>query len=240
MTPQEFQRTQRKFERIFKGENGDANGDISQPPGPVVNSTVSHLADLAVEAGIMPDRTAALRYLLRTKNGTAVLQRLGPHLRTLKRSEPAREDMPKPTAKQRSDAAAKRALGRISEHEFSSYVMEHARKKYPADAPAVAFTKVYEERSDEGAAIRAARQQIKQRQFATECHKRLPFEVNTEPRESDSADGALGQLRAMATEQRKLAPYMSTAEAFRRVYENPDNAELVRAEREQRRRQLGV
>jgi hypothetical protein len=244
MTPQEFQRTQRKFERIFKGENDDDNGDIGPPPAPVVNSSVSHLADLAVEAGIVPDRAAALRYLLRTKSGAAVLQRLGPHLR--KRVEPAREEKPKLTVKERTDAAAKRALGHISEHAFTDIVMDYAKQKHPDLPAATAFAKVYEERSDEGAAIRAARQQIKQRQFATEYRKRLgdplPFEVTLEPRSTDSLDpeAALKQLHELAAEQRKRTPWMTTAQAFAAVFGDPNNATLVQRERSERRRALGA
>jgi hypothetical protein len=249
MTPQEFQRTQRKYLRIFKGENGDdtGNGDIGPLPAAVVNSTVSHLADLAVEAGILPDRAAALRYLLRTKNGTAVLQRLGPHLRTLKRTNTALEEKPMPTAKQRSDAAVKRALGHVSEHQYTSIVTEYAKERYPNDRPDVAFSKVYNEASDEGMAIRAARQAIKQRQFAKRLGDKLPFEVTLEPRSIDALavraldpDEALKQLHELAAEQRRRAPWMTTAQAFAAIYGDEANAKAVARYKQARARQLGV
>jgi hypothetical protein len=236
---------QERYLKIFKDEGNGGNGEVAEAqPAPVVNSAVSHLADLAVEAGIVPDRAAALRFLLRNKNGTAILQRLGPHLR--KRVEPAREEKPMQTAKQRSDAAVKRALGHISEHQYTSIVTEYAKERYPNDRPDVAFNKVYTEASDEGAAIRAARQQIKQRQYATQCRKRLgdplPFEVTLEPREVDALDPdeALKQLHELAAEQRRRAPWMTTAQAFSAIYGDPHNATAVQNYKEARRRQLGA
>jgi hypothetical protein len=240
MTPTQV--LQRRFERIFKD---DGNGDIgSEAPAPMVNSAVSHLADLACEAGIVPDRAAALRFLLGNKKGTAILQRLGPHLR--KRLEPALEEKPMPIVKQRTDAAAKRALGHVSEHEFTKIVTEHAKERYPNDRADVAFSKVYNEASDEGAAIRAARQQIKQRQFATECRKRLgdklPFEVTLEPRETNtwSVDEAMKALNDLAAEQRKRAPWMSVEQAFSTIYADAANSDKVEQYKQARARALGI
>jgi hypothetical protein len=232
---------QERYLKIFKqGDDGEVAE--AQPAPPVVNSSVSHLADLAVEAGIVPDRAAALRYLLRTKSGAAVLQRLGPHLR--KRVEPAREEKPMPTAKERSDAAVKRALGHISEHQYTSIVTEYAKQKYPDLPAATAFAKVFEAKDDEGAAIRAARQQIKQRQYATECRKRLgdklPFQVSTDPLSTDTldADTALEQINELARRLNREAPYMSFQQAWAKVY--GDNPELAQRERSERRRALGA
>jgi hypothetical protein len=236
---------ERKFRRIFNADDA-SNGEVAEAqPAAVVNSAVSHLADLAVEAGIVPDRAAALRFLLRSNNGTAILQRLGPHLR--KRSEPAREEKRMPTAKERSDAAAKRALGHISEHAFTGIVTEYAKERYPNDRPDVAFSKVYNEASDEGMAIRAARQAIKQRQFAKRLGDKLPFEVTLEPRSIDALavrdldpDEALKQLHELAAEQRKRAPWMTIEQAFSTIYGDPNNATAVQRYKEARARQLGV
>jgi hypothetical protein len=183
-------RAKRMIKAMLKADaedNGNGNGNGNA----LANSPISHLADLLCEAGEFPDRADALRYLLRSKHGTGMMTRLGPRALAAKRAD--------------NTSAAVKALDHISEHAFTKIVTEHAKERYPNDRPDVAFSKVYNEGSDEGMAIRAARQQIKQRQFVAECRKRLPFEVNTTPRESDSAEGALEQLRAMAAEQRKLA-----------------------------------
>jgi hypothetical protein len=269
MTPQEFQRTQRKFERIFKGENGD-DGDIGPLPSPVVNSTVSHLADLAVEAGILPDRAAALRYLLRTKNGTAVLQRLGPHLRALKRTNTAREEKPAlPSAADlraaKADVVAKLGADAVavskaittsgntfglSRDEFVQIIEGHAARQHPTLRKDVAFAKVMEQPE-----VHQAYRFIKEKHWATAANRQmamaklgaLPFEVTLEPRSIDALavrdldpDEALKQLHELAAEQRKRAPWMTTAQAFAAIYGDPNNATAVQRYKEARARQLGA
>jgi hypothetical protein len=243
MTPQEFDRTQRRYLKIFKGEDSVDNGDDAEmQPAPMVNSAASHLADLAVEAGIMPDRTAALRFLLRTRRGGAVLQRLGPHLR--KRVELAREEKPLPTAKQRTDTAAKRALGHITEHAFTDMVMDYAKQKHPDLPAATAFAKVFEAKDDEGVAIRQTRQMIKQRQWRREHEiaKGVPVVNYNDTRTVTTDDWrvAYNQLVELRDELRRKVPYLTVEQAFSQIYNDPQNQGLVAAERAAKRRELGA
>jgi hypothetical protein len=262
--------TERRFKRIFgvddKGNGGDIEpdderrGDPGGDPGgdeiSAARSALDHAANLLIEADPLrfPTRTHALRYLMASKGGARLLQRVGPHLRTTTKrahSESSFRMSPEPTAKECSAAAAKRALGHISEHAFTGIVTEYAKERYPNDRPDVAFAKVYNEASDEGMAIRAARHAIKQRDFGVECRKRLgdplPFEVTLEPRSIDALavrdldpDEALKQLHELAAEQRKRAPWMTTQQAFAAIYNDAANAEAVARYKEARRRQLGV
>jgi hypothetical protein len=65
--------------------------------------------------------------------------------------------------------------------------------------------------------------------------KRFPSLLNLEPTmvggkdatDVNGAPGAYNKLTEMAEAQRKLAPWMSAAQAFARVFEAPENAELA-------------
>jgi hypothetical protein len=168
MTPQEFDRTQRRFLKIFKGENGadNGNGDHNVP----ASSPVRHLADLLCEADPQrfPSRPHALRFLLGNKRGAALMTRMRSHIATKRTDTSESSFRSAPTAKEHTDAAAKRALGHVSEHELTSYVMDYAKQKHPDLPAATAFAKVYEAKDAEGEAIRAARAAIKARQWRRE------------------------------------------------------------------------
>jgi hypothetical protein len=247
MTPQEFDRTQRRFLKIFKGENGVDNGNGDHDVA--ASSPVRHLADLLVEADDVrfPTRAHALRFLLGNKRGAALMTRMRSHIAVKRANTSAQGSLsrgsPEPTAKERTDAAAKRALNSISEHEFSRCVMEHARERFPNESPHSAFAKVYQERSAEGEAIRAARQAIKARQWRREhaVAKGVPVVDynNTRAVTTDDWHVAYNQLVELRDELRRKVPFLTTEAAFAQVYSDPANRELVDAERAAKRRQLG-
>jgi hypothetical protein len=270
MTPQEFQRTQRKFERIFKGVAGDDNGDDkgngdSDVPA---SSPVRHLADLLVEADDtrFPTRAHALRFLLGSKRGAALMTRMRSHI-AAKRADTSKSSFrgsPEPSAadlraakadvvqKLGADAVAVAkaitASGNtygLSRDEFVQIIEGYAARQHPTLRKDVAFAKVMEEPD-----VHQAYRMIKQRAWDNEARgdiarakfAALPFEVSITPKETDkwSVDDALAALNELMRAQQKAAPYMSTAEAFRRIYENPDNAEAVQRYKQARLRALGA
>jgi hypothetical protein len=211
--------------------NGNGNGEAAS----LANSPISHLADLLCEAGEFPDRASALRYLLRNPHGTGMLSRLGPRAFAAKRENAAS-----------TTSAAVKALDHISEHRYTDIVTQYAKERYPKDTPAQAFTKVYEERSEEGQAIRDTRAMIKRRDYAAQTRKRLgdklPFEVTLEPRETNtwSVDEAMKALNDLAAEQRKRAPWMSVEQAFSTIYADAANSDKVEQYKQARARALGA
>jgi hypothetical protein len=95
-----------------------------------------------------------------------------------------------------------------------------------------AFAKAYQDHPDLAQRERAERYKA--------IGAPLRFEVSTTPLSIGSldADKALEQINELARRLNREAPYMSFQQAWAKVY--ADNPELARAEREQRRRQLGA
>jgi hypothetical protein len=264
MTPQQFEATRRRYLKIFKGEDDADNGNDAEA---LPNSTVSHLADLACEAGIVPDRAAALRYLLRTRGGAAVLRRLGPHLRTLKRSEPVGDKKPAPLPSAADLRAAKADVVRkladdatsvakaittsgrtygLSRDEFTHVIEDYATRQHPQLSKYAAFAKVLDEHPELHQALRVIKDKfwtdVAKRDLARSKIAALPFEVTLQPKEVEGLDegAALKALNELAAEQRARASWMSVERAFSEIFGNPDNAEAVARYKEARARALGV
>jgi hypothetical protein len=132
------------FKNISRPDDED-NGNGDTPPA---NSPISHLADLLCEAGEFSDRGAALRFITAKLVGRRDVD--SPWTR------PKREDTARPSA-------AAKVLGRISAHQFTEIVTQYAKERYPNDRGDVAFSKVFNEASEQGAAIRQARKMLKER-----------------------------------------------------------------------------
>jgi hypothetical protein len=129
-------------------DNGDDdNGDIEKQA-----HHASVAADLLVESGRFPHRTAALHHLLNSPHGNALLARLhkaeahtGKDHSTMDKTETLR-DIAKAggiIAVAKAIIDANRSYG-ITEHEFVELATEHAKAAHPELTEAAAFAKLYE------------------------------------------------------------------------------------------------
>jgi hypothetical protein len=109
---------------------------------------------------------------------------------------------------------------------------EALRKADPKLSKEQAFAKAYDGNPELREAERAERYKA--------IGAPLMFEVSTTPLSIGSldADKALEQINELARKLNREAPWMSFQQAWAKVYS--DNPELARAEREQRRRELGA
>jgi hypothetical protein len=132
---------------------------------------------------------------------------------------------------------------KVSEHEFSALVGDEARKAYPADRADTAFAKYF----SENVAIRQAHAVINshnQQSYlqGSSVEKNSPPATLT-PRVSGGADAqdvdnatdAMAKLDGLVAQLRRSHPYLSDAQAFARVYQDPNNHALAEAERRQNR-----
>jgi hypothetical protein len=202
MTPQEFDRTQRKFLRISKGENdnGNSNGDHEVP----ASSPVRHLADLLVEADDtrFPTRAHALRFLLGSKRGAALMTRMRSHI-AAKRAVTSKSSFrgsPEPSAADLRAAKADivRKLGEdavavakaitasgntygLSRDEFVQIIEGYAARQHPTLRKDVGFAKVMQDHPEVAIAYRTIKEKFwadaAKRDLARAKLAALPFEV---------------------------------------------------------------
>src|SRR5262249_1730509 len=112
----------------------------------------------------------------------------------------------------------------ISEPELTALITQHAKSQYPNLSPSAAFAKVFTAQTEEGATLRKG----------VAVAKNFPMMVTVTAVATDGQedeDDALDQLNALVEEQRKRAPFKSTAQLFAEVYKN--NPKLAAKEREQ-------
>jgi hypothetical protein len=221
---------------------------------PAGSSHVDGLADLIVEANPGVDRASALNFLLHTRNGAALIARTQ---RTTKKETPT---VPYNRLDELRDIVAKGggvttlakmiidnpATGsKVSESEFTALVTDEARKAFPTLKADRAFAKYFEE----NLTVRKAHQVItsqpanQQSYLAGEpLEKAAPY-ATLEPRVSGGADAqdvanatdAMAKLNDLVAELRRAAPELTSAQAFARVYQDPNHHALAEAERRQNR-----
>jgi hypothetical protein len=141
-------RTREAFAKIFAGKADDVSDDPIRAS--VSDHHASKVADLLVEAGSHPDRSAALSYLLHSSHGAALLGRISKAAETAKESHIM--DHQELASVIKADgglqALCKRVItdgaGGISENDFVSAVTDLARERF-ADLPGdIGFAKLYE------------------------------------------------------------------------------------------------
>jgi hypothetical protein len=191
----------------------------------------SKVADLLHESGRFGSRSEALAWLLSHKDGAALLQRLHTHKGddTMNNAELEAERTEKLRALVKSAgivAVAKaivdgqRAYG-IDEPEFTRLATEHAQRLYPDKTLDAAFAKVFSDNGPDGVMLRKAHALTKG-VFDIE-----PLVVGgvaaTHDAVSDTESSeAYQQLEAMAAKLRESLPFLSSQQAFARVFEkNP-------------------
>jgi hypothetical protein len=142
----------RRHDRSFNGIMSKAGADVYDA-GKRVDHASSTIADLLVESGRFPHRTAALHHLLNTPHGNALLARLnkaeahtGKDHSTMDRTTELRDIAKKKggiIAVAKAITDENRSYG-ITEHEFVELATEHAKAAHPELSEAQAFAKLYE------------------------------------------------------------------------------------------------
>lgn len=122
----------------------------------------------------------------------------------------------------------------LTEHQYTQLATEAARKAHPDLSPDRAFSRYF----GENEIVRRGHQIVKQLLLIA------PFQVGGGAAVGvDDPEDALAQLEALVAEQRARSPEMaklSPAQAFAKVYTDPANAHLARAERKQNRPRVVV
>jgi hypothetical protein len=143
----------RRFAKIFEGK-ADGDDETDRDGSGNVGASDHHaskVADLLVESGRFPHRTAALDHLLNSPHGNALLARLH------KAADQTEKELPMDRTETLRDiakaggiiAVAKaiidenRSYG-ITEHEFVALATEHAKSAHPELSGAQAFAKLYQ------------------------------------------------------------------------------------------------
>jgi hypothetical protein len=215
----------RKFEEIFMRkelDDDDDNGDIEKQ----ADHHASTVADLLVESGRFPHRTAALDHLLNSPHGNALLARLhkaeaqtGKDHSTMDRTTELR-DIAKAggiIAVAKAIIDENRSYG-ITEHEFVALATEHAKAQHPELTEAAAFAKLYE---------------IPEVWRACAVLKSMPFVADVTPvmvggedtRDLSDTSKAIEQLKELGA---RRWPTASAAAQFERALTAPENHVLAR------------
>ncbi len=101
-----------------------------------------------------------------------------------------------------------------------------------AKSSAKAFARVFSANDETGLTLRKAHAVIKN----TTLMPIMPVSVGaTEATDVNDPEDALAQLQALAERLRASMPQLSKAQAFSKVYTDPNNAALAAAERQQNR-----
>jgi hypothetical protein len=218
-----------KFDRSFLGAMAKFADDERERDDAGTEKRVDHhastIADLLVESGRFPHRTAALDHLLNTPHGQALLQRMS-------KADQTGKDHPimDRTTELRDIAKAggivavakaiideNRSYG-ITEHEFVALATEHAKARHPNLTDAQAFAKMYE---------------LPEVWRACNVLKSMPFQVSLEPLQvgGESAgdvndpDEAIAQLKQLGADR---WPTASASTQFERALTDPANHKLAR------------
>jgi hypothetical protein len=219
----------RSFNDIMKAKaDHDANDDPIRPPA--ATHCASTAADLLVESGRFPHRTAALDHLLNTTRGAALLQRMS-------KKETTPMDTVYDIMKAGSIAGfcaavvAKRRTS-ISQDDLVSAVGKVARElRWPELSEAQAYAKVDAD-PIEGPVLRQAVNVTKASLAETMLGPGLPVTVVGTPAAMLDAVGndqsEVEQARAeLMRIGRKQYPRSSENEVFERAFSDPRNATLV-------------
>jgi hypothetical protein len=185
----------------------------------------SQIADLLVESGSHPDRSAALDYLMHSSRGAALLHRMSKaEAHTGKESSMDKTETLRDIAKAGGIIAVAKAIidenrsYGITEHEFVALATEHAKAAHPDLTEAAAFAKLY---------------QIPEVWRACELLKSMPFVAEVVPvmvgGESAQAvndpSEAIAQLKQLGA---RKWPTATEADQFERALTAPENHVLAR------------
>jgi hypothetical protein len=244
---------QRRYEKIFKadaepdddrvdddideerldGDNGSdsENGNGNDEP----RHLVDQLADLMVEAGSSDgevSREDALRYLLHSERGQALVARMSQHRKqidavcrkfatgkgkdTMNRSEQLRAVVKRaggimPLCK----SIATSGRSSVTEHELTQLVVDAAKREHPDMSDAAAFSKAFCDAGPTGMMLRQAIAVAKAAQ------------VDGDDGDADDPAAALEELHRLAEQHHRDSPELTPDQSFARVFADPRNAALA-------------
>jgi hypothetical protein len=203
----------------------EINGNIDaraagETEGSASSRHISHLADLVAES-TGAARKAVLGWMLHHKDGLALIRRtLGKRLQKKETQTMTYDRSAELTSiiKQFGPVALAKHLvengpSGLSEHEFTSMVNTWA------EANNTTFVKLFTAQNSDGLALRRATQVLKGFGSAGPVH------------EAVAGGTAFDQLSAKASEYRKDHPELTGEQSFAKVFSDPANRELARAER---------
>jgi hypothetical protein len=220
--------TRKRFEQIFKDDvdvddeetNDDGLGDDENDNGNGNNGQrhlVDQLADLLVEAGSGDgpvSREDALRYLLHSERGQALVARMAQARKQQTNKGTANMDATIRIAKSIADS------GRswLTEHELTAKIEQYAlRERRAGETLPQAFSRVFSANTVEGNLFRKAVQIAKAAQLEI-----MPVQVGGDDVNVNDAEKAYTQLQRLADEQRRRSPDLTEEQAFARAFkENP-------------------
>src|ERR1700738_4217905 len=225
-----------KYDRSFAGimAKGDAksrdladgdNDDNDAGTEKRADHHASTVADLLVESGRFPHRTAALDHLLNSPHGNALLARLYKAAdQTEKESNMEKIETVRDVVKRHGIVAVaksiideNRSYG-ITEHEFVALATEHAKAQHPDLTDAAAFAKLYENPT-----VWRACNVLKSMPFVADV---TPVMVGGEDtRDLSDTSKAIEQLKELGA---RRWPTASAAGQVERALTAPENHKLAR------------
>ena len=222
---------QKRFGRIFKNDGADDEGETDNGDNGDNDHVVSQIADLLVQAGSSDgpvDRETALRWLLHSKDGRALLVQLSPYRKAVARTNrkgfqmPTRQEVLKGYVRSAGGVVplCKRIVAKgttdITEHELVSLLVTELKRAEPGLSDAAAFTKAFTAAGPAGDTLRRAVQVAKVAQVS-----------GGDDADADDAEEALEELHRLADAERRRSPHLSASQAFTHVFSDPRHAQLA-------------
>jgi hypothetical protein len=226
-----------KYDRSFAGimAKGDAKSrdladdeiDRDDGGGGASDHHASKVADLLVEAGSHPDRSAALSYLLHSPHGAALLHRMSKK-ETTPMKDTIHSIMKSGGIAATCAAIVAKGLTSISEHELVEAASKVAAERYPEISESQAFAKVYADPT-EGRVLRQAINVAKASLAETMLGPGLPVTVVGGPAAQDvnnatDAEQARAELMRIG---RKQYPRLTENQVFEAALTDPRNAAIT-------------
>jgi hypothetical protein len=191
-----------RLRRIFKADDDEDKAD----DGSEQRHHVNQLADLLVEADGSLSREDALRWLLHSRDGSALIARMRAHKRTT----------PMENIVTIAKCVADSGRSWLTEEELTAKIFKHAQLDRRADeSEHQAFARVFAANTPEGLLFRKAVA------VAKTSDARPPGD------DDDVAARAYRELERLAEARRKRDPSLSPEQAFAKCFADPANRELA-------------
>jgi Arc/MetJ-type ribon-helix-helix transcriptional regulator len=205
-------------------EDDDDDDDVEKQ----TDHHASVVANLLVESGRFGSRSEALHHLLHKPGGRALLASLHKAAETAKESTMKTQEL-RDIAKGGIHAIAKamtdenRGYG-ITEHEFVDLIGKHDPR--PGESEAQTFTRHYTAQTADSLMLRKAHALTKGVANLTPTMVGGP-DAMREAVDNTEQSEAYAKLESMAERMRATSPWLSAAQAFSAVFQEPKNAKLA-------------
>jgi hypothetical protein len=213
------------------GDDGGRDGDARQHP----DDHLERLADY-VSRSHRTSKDGAMRWLTATPQGRQFVATHKGESTTMNSEQRFEKALQDHGVLEICKAAVEQNFVPCSEHELTAALTKHASARFPALSPARAFAKIFEQEIDVRRAVSLAKfpNQMVVTPVATDpaADRRR---AGSSPGRTEGGDldvtSALDQLNTLVEEQRKRAPFKTTAQLFAEVYSmRPDLAAQERRE----------